>query len=522
MVRVNRFSFRLVLVVWHFVLLNFLRLAGLLQEGLTKAGRLGYYFPLLLLFPFSIVVGQSTIESVPNQKLINNSYVSNPDGILNVETVAQVDTLLTSLEKKTSVQVAVVAVESIGGEDVFEFAQKLFSSWGIGNKEKDNGLLLLLVKDQRVVRFHTGYGLEGTLPDITCKRIQRDYMIPEFKNGNFNAGVLAGVQQVERILTDPVYAEELKKPEDGETSDWVGFVIFLSIFIAPVLLIVFIVKATNGRFADSKNPEHSPYPEMRLKRWPWVIEFVGIPVVIVALFAVSTIENPVGLCFISLYVYYMVTLFHRLWRMKKVINRFLKTQDYYEIVEFIRKQQWYWFWMALAFPLPFAFYFFFHLARKKLYRNHPRSCKKCNGAMYKLNEKSEDEYLSKGMQKEEELRSVDYDVWKCKDCQSIESWFYLNRHSKYEPCPKCKTIAYHSVSKRTTQNATYSSSGSGEEVHNCKFCGYNKKTNYKIAKLVASSSSSGGSSSSFSSGSSSGGGSWGGGSSGGGGASSRW
>jgi len=520
MVGVNRFLFCLGLFTRQPVLLKCLRFFCPFEKEFAQAGRLHYFFSLLLIVAYSGAVAQSTIKSIPNQKLINNGYVSNPDGILHVETVAQVDTLLADLEKKTSVQVAVVIVESIGGEDVFEFAQELFSTWGIGHREKDNGLLLLLVKDQRVVRFHTGYGLEGMLSDITCKRIQRDYMVPEFKNGDYNAGVLAGVQQVEKILTDSVYAEELKEPENGEASDWVGFVILLSIFIAPVLLIVFIVKATNGRFADSKKPGYTPYPEMRLKRWPWVIEFAGIPVVIVTLFAISSIENPVGFCFLSLYLYFIFTLFHRLWRMKKVINQFLKTEDYYEVVEFIRKQQWYWFWMAVAFPFPFVFYFFYHLARKRLYRNRRRSCKKCSGAMYKLNEKSEDEFLSEGMQKEEELRSVDYDVWKCKDCQSVESWFYLNRHSKYEPCPKCKTIAYHSVSKRTTENATYSSSGSGEEVHNCKFCGHNKKTKYTIAKLVASSSSS--SSSSFSSGSSSSGGSWGGGSSGGGGASSSW
>ncbi|MBA4054632.1 MAG: hypothetical protein C0490_07970, partial [Marivirga sp.] len=386
-----------------------------------------------------------------------------------------------------------------------------------------NGLLVLLVKDQRTVRFHTGYGLEGTLPDITCKRIQRDYMVPEFKNGNYNAGVLAGLQHVEKILTNPAYAEELKEPEEGETSAWVGFVIFLSIFIAPVFLIVFIVKATNGRFADSKSPEHTAYPEMLLKRWPWVIEFVAIPFLIVILFGLSPIENPAGLCFFSLYLYFMFTLFHRLWRTKKVINRFLKTQDYYEIVEFIRKQQWYWFWMALAFPFPFVFYFFYHLARKRIYRNHPRACKKCSSALYKVNEKDEDEYLSKGMQMEETLRAVDYDVWKCNNCHSVEMWFYLNRHSKYKPCPKCKTIAYYFVSKRTIEAATYSSSGSGEEVHTCKFCGYNKVSPFTIAMLVASTvSSTSSSSGSSGSGSSSSGGSWGGGSSGGGGASSSW
>src|SRR5687767_6031003 len=124
---------------------------------------------------------QYTVESIPNQKLIDNSYVSNPDHILDENTVASIDLILKSLEEKATVQVAVVAVNSIGETDIFDFAQDLFTTWGIGNKSNDNGLLLLLVKDQRTIRFHTGDGIEGTLPDAICKRIQRDYMVPRFK-----------------------------------------------------------------------------------------------------------------------------------------------------------------------------------------------------------------------------------------------------------------------------------------------------------------------------------------------------
>jgi len=476
---------------------------------------------LVLLVITTQLFAQSTIESVPNQKLITGSYVSNPDNVLDEGIVFQIDTLLKSLENKTTVQVAVVALESIGNEDIFEFAQKLFVTWGIGNKDNDNGLLLLLVKDQRTIRFHTGYGLEGVLPDIVCKRIQRESMVPEFKNGNYSAGMLAGLRHVQKVLTDPVYAEELKKSEEAEASDWPGFVILLSIVLGLPTLIVFIVKATRKRFADSKNPDPTPYAELRMKRWTWLLAFVGIPVLIIAMFGFSTIENPIGFCLISLYLYFMAILFHRFWRMKKMINRFLKTQDYYEIVEFIGKDQVYWFFMGLLFPVPFLPYFFYHLSRKRFYRNHPRDCKQCQGAMHKLDEKADDEFLSEGQKMEEQLLAVDYDVWKCIACGAIDTWFYRDSLSGYQPCPKCKTITYSLISNSILKSATYSSSGAGEEVHTCKFCGHSKKSKYTIAKLVASSSSDSGSSSSGGGGSS-GGGSWGGGSSGGGGASSSW
>lgn len=473
---------------------------------------------LLLVLTVSTATAQYTVETVPNQKLINGSYVSNPDQILDVETVATLDTLLKSLEQKTTVQVAVVVLESIGDADIFEFSQALFTAWGIGSKGNDNGLLLLMAKQNRTVRFHTGYGLEGALPDVTCKRIEREFMVPEFKNGNYNAGILAGIEQVNKILTDPRYAEELNKPEE-EISDWNGLVAFLIIFIAPVLVIIFIVKSTGGRFSNSKKPRYTPYPEMRLKRWSWLAEFVGIPVAIVVLFSFNDSEYAVGYCLLSLYFYYLLTQIHRMWRMQKVIKRFLASQDYYEIVEFIRKDQVFWFFMGLLFPLPFFFYFFYHLLRKRIYRNHPRSCKQCQRGMRKLSEKDEDEYLTASMQMEESLKSVDYDVWKCKSCESIEMWHYLNRHSKYETCPKCKTLAFFRSGNRTIESATYSSSGKGEETFLCKFCGHTKVSAYTIAMLVRSTSSSSSSGSSFSSSS---GGSWGGGRSGGGGASSSW
>lgn len=462
---------------------------------------------------------QSTVGSVPNQKLVNGSYVSNPDHILNDSTIQRIDATLKRLEDSSTAQVAVVVLQSIGEEDVFEFAQQLFNSWGIGNSSNDNGLLILMVLDQRTIRFHTGRGLEGPLPDVTCKRIEREHMVPAFKAGNYDAGLLAGIEQVTKILTDPRYAEEIKSGEVESVSDWTAFLIFLGIFVAPFPLIGYIVRARNGRFSDSKSPEHTDYPELRIRRRTWLILFVGVPVLIIALFGFSHVESPVGGTFAAIYFYFMSTLLFRWWREKKVIRRFLASEEYYEIVEFLRKKQWYWFLMAIVFPIPFALYFPYHLYRKRRYRNYPRKCKQCAGAMRKLSEKNEDEYLSAEQQLEEKIKSVDYDVWKCSGCNAVEMWFYLGRQSKYTVCPKCKTIAWHQVSKRVVEAATYSSSGSGEVIYACGYCSHKTRSTYTISRLEESSSSS---SSSFSSSSSSDSGSWGGGSSSGGGASSTW
>jgi uncharacterized protein len=472
---------------------------------------------ITFLFP-TLLLAQYTVETVPNQKLVTGTYVSNPDNILTQITVQQIDTLLRSLEKRTTVQVAVVVLESIGSADPFDFAQQLFVTWGIGNKENNNGLLVLFVNDKHIIRFHTGDGLEAALPDIVCKRIQRDHMVPAFKNGDYQTGMTAGLTEVTRVLTDPKYAEELKKPED-ESSPWVGFVTFLVMFVLPVLGIVYWVKAANGKFKDSKPPSETPYPEMRLTRWQWLIEFVGIPLLIVIVLSVSPVSDPTW-GFLAVYGYYMLTAFRKLYRMKAVIKRFLVAQDFHEIVEFLRAQQWYWFLAAFLFPFPLIGYFWYHLFRKRLYRNHPRNCKECDGKMKKLNDKDEDQFLTPGQLAEENLRSVNYDVWQCVSCASVEFWFFLNKFSKYDPCPKCKTIAFYCMSDRTITSASYTSSGTGEKTLACKFCGHQKKSTYSIAQLVRSTSSGSSGGSSYSGGSS--GGSWGGGSSSGGGASSSW
>lgn len=73
---------------------------------------------------------------------------------------------------------------------------------GSRQEGKDNGLVILLVTDQRCIQFYTGYGLEGVLPDAICKRIQTKYMIPYLKDGNWNEGMVAGIRRLASDLTD--------------------------------------------------------------------------------------------------------------------------------------------------------------------------------------------------------------------------------------------------------------------------------------------------------------------------------
>lgn len=145
-----------------------------------------------------------TVDDVPNVHSRDvSSYVSNPDGTLSPQTVAQINSQLLDLQQQTSIEVAVVAVESIGDVPPEDFGIELFRKWGIGKQGKDNGLLILLVTGDRIIRFEVGYGLEGVMTDAISKRIQTTRMMPYLREGDWNGAMLAAVEGVKEYLTDP-------------------------------------------------------------------------------------------------------------------------------------------------------------------------------------------------------------------------------------------------------------------------------------------------------------------------------
>ncbi len=162
-------------------------------------------------------------------------FVSNPDAILSDSTVVVMDSILHALKMKTGIETVVVAVDSIDGGDCFDFAQQLAKISGAGQKKRDNGLVILLSTGERCIQFATGYGLEGALPDAICKRIQTKYMLPHFKDDNWNAGMLEGIRATSAHLDGSMENIEEDVLTDGDIFSFlfsivaIGFFILLSI-----------------------------------------------------------------------------------------------------------------------------------------------------------------------------------------------------------------------------------------------------------------------------------------------------
>jgi uncharacterized protein len=142
------------------------------------------YSLIFLLLPLNVVALE-----VP--KL--NGYVNDLAGVISPETELKIEHFLRGFESSDSTQLVVLTIDSLEGEALEEYSLKVVESWKIGQKEKDNGALLLIARQEREMRIEVGYGLEGKLTDLLAGRIIDNEIKPRFQAGDFDGGVIAGV-----------------------------------------------------------------------------------------------------------------------------------------------------------------------------------------------------------------------------------------------------------------------------------------------------------------------------------------
>jgi uncharacterized protein len=136
-------------------------------------------------------------------------------GVLSAESKLSIENKLKEHEKATSNQVVVLIIPSLEGEVLEEYSLKVATTWKLGQKKKDNGVLLLIAKEDRKLRIEVGYGLEGSLTDALCSRIIRKEITPSFKQGNFSLGVEQGVDAILGVIGGTYTA-----PVDGSKEEF--------------------------------------------------------------------------------------------------------------------------------------------------------------------------------------------------------------------------------------------------------------------------------------------------------------
>lgn len=139
---------------------------------------------LLLLLPLNV----AALE-VPK----HTGYVNDMAGLISSATELKIENFLRGFEASDSTQLVVLTVDSLQGDALEEYSLKVAENWGIGQKGKDNGALLLIAKQERKIRIEVGYGLEGKLTDLLAGRIIDNDITPYFKAGDYEGGVVAGI-----------------------------------------------------------------------------------------------------------------------------------------------------------------------------------------------------------------------------------------------------------------------------------------------------------------------------------------
>lgn len=198
-----------------------------------------YYFSLIFAALMSLnLMAQYTVENLPNpRQYVAEAYTMNPDEVMTLDEEAMVHAICTKIDKAVGVEVAVVTIRSIADADAFDFSLELFNKWGIGNKEKNTGVLILLVTESRDIQIRTGGGIEGILTDAVCSDIIWDTIAPYLREERWGEGMIAGVNQIGRIVTRPEAQAELlldykRKPIHEDPYDILSFISLLTAIIA--------------------------------------------------------------------------------------------------------------------------------------------------------------------------------------------------------------------------------------------------------------------------------------------------
>jgi uncharacterized protein len=172
--------------------------------------------------------GQAASPEVPRL----SAYVTDLASCLSPSVVSRLNSVLKEFDDSTSTQIVVLIIPTLDDASLEEYSLKVVETNRVGHKGKDNGVLLLVVRNDRKIRIETGYGAEGALPDALAGQIIRREITPRFKQGDYDGGVAAGALAIMAALKDEYTAEPKSAKKGNPLSS-------LAIIIAIILFIIF-------------------------------------------------------------------------------------------------------------------------------------------------------------------------------------------------------------------------------------------------------------------------------------------
>lgn len=494
---------------------------------------------LLLFLVARSLTAQWEPQTVINQRSIDNSYVSDADGNLDAAEIEQLNQILRQTEAETGVQFAIVVLNEISEKwEIMGFGVELFNTWGIGQKGKDNGLLLLIVKNKHDWRFFSGYGVEGTLPDALLNRLGETYIVPAFRAENYGKGLIDVSTKINQILTDEEVAEATRyamhyEPwwDTFQMTLWIAWFVIMGIALYAMQKKRKRQAQTNANTIPFKTDNKAtdmvvlvPDKSAKVKVWSGnrTVKFLsvyGMAGIVpgMASYYSDLFSNPVGNAVFGFYIYLFalsVIVQYRLNRNAKRLSpdgpsHFLTLTQANKLL-LLR---------TIFFPLAFLPYYFIYKKKLNRLKDEKIICRQCHMDAIPLPRVDYGRHLNPAEMLEIKLKSRDTRFYQCPKGHLTKIMFAGKKAADFRTCHKCHTLTMAKTGEKTVLAATYSASGKGEREYTCKNCSAKMITPFVIPMKQSSSSGSGSGSSGSAGG---GGGSWGGGSTGGGGAGGKW
>ncbi len=182
---------------------------------------------ILLFLIFSVITVAA--RDIPKPK----GYVNDTAGIMSQTVKLKLEQFLHDFEASDSTQITVLTITSLEGENLEDYSLKVLENWGVGQKDKDNGALLLVAKDERKIRIEVGYGLEGRLTDLLAGRIIDNEISPRFKQGDFDGGIVSGVIGIaEAVRGEYTGTGKTRSKKKGSPFGFLFLLFFLGPFLA--------------------------------------------------------------------------------------------------------------------------------------------------------------------------------------------------------------------------------------------------------------------------------------------------
>lgn len=203
---------------------------------------------LILLFFSTVSFSQEDFDPQDLLKQKPSRLVNDYTRTLTADQKQALESKLVAFDDSTSTQIAVVVIPNLSGRDVADFNIELGRAWGVGGKENNNGVVLLIAKNDRKLNISTGYGLEGVLPDLVAKQIIDQVIVPNFKGEDYYRGIEEGTDAIIQAVKGEYSAPENYGKSKGKS---IGSIIFIIILIL-IFLAISSGKGGGGSFMSRR------------------------------------------------------------------------------------------------------------------------------------------------------------------------------------------------------------------------------------------------------------------------------